>query len=525
MDPSTSQDILEKLSKASRRVQTVVAGNPNASFKVLINLAVIFPRIVENNMGLWLSEVDQIQTKDADIIQAYLAMAKFGTNRRRLEFLAGHPDRAVRVEVARNILTPARCLEDLAEDPDYEVRVACASNQSTPPEILAAMEEPSHLPSSSRILNALVENVSTPEPRIYAICEDQVRFDLDLWVDFTVHNPSVSPRCLAILASSKREGILMAVASHPETPMEKIFELAKNTSSYVAINAIQNIGVTAERMLEHLRSTGALNDIAQSAMAYRDDLDASMMSTIVEAGFEKACVNLASNPTTPVAILQMLAWKNFLAVDMKLSSNKNTPTDVLDVIAKRTDSDIGKSIAIHPNCSADTLTYLSKRSSATRLLENVAGNKRTPTKVLRKLSRHPNHLVVCQVARNESTTVDVLDQLAASKLEDVRKSLARNPCVPLAILEALAKDKNFMVRYCVATHPRLPLLSMKSLAQDDDPDVRAQITKNSCAPREILESLAQDTSFKVVLAVAESDFAPPELVQQAKARLPPMEDV
>ena len=110
---------------------------------------------------------------------------------------------------------------------------------------------------------------------------------------------------------------------------------------------------------------------------------------------------------------------------------------------------------------------------APEVLDLVASNPNTPTKVLRRLARCSDDWgrTGMRVAQNHRATVGLLGELARSH--------------------------NWEMRYVAAWHPRVPVSALRRLARDDSCEVRSAVARAEAAP--VLEALASDPDVCEVL--------------------------
>jgi hypothetical protein len=75
-------------------------------------------------------------------------------------------------------------------------------------------------------------------------------------------------------------------------------------------------------------------------------------------------------------------------------------------------------------------------------------------------------------------TDETWNWLAEDIEKDVREALALNKKTPLKILEKLSKDEHYMVRWNVAKHPNVSKKILNKLVKDDDEDVSNEAKNN-----------------------------------------------
>ena len=104
------------------------------------------------------------------------------------------------------------------------------------------------------------------------------------------------------------------------------------------------------------------------------------VDTLVELAKDSHCdvrSSAAGNPNTPVDTLVELAKDNHWAVRSSAAGNPNTPVDTLVELAKDSDCDVRRSAAGNPNTPSGTLVELAK-DSHWAVRRSAAGNPNTP---------------------------------------------------------------------------------------------------------------------------------------------------
>lgn len=102
---------------------------------------------------------------------------------------------------------------------------------------------------------------------------------------------------------------------------------------------------------------------------------------------------------------------------------------------------IRQQVASNPSTPPAVLAYLAKHGSP-RVLERVAENPRTLPQSLEQLAQANGANVRAAVADNANTPLDVLTMLATDPDVDVRYRIAENPTVCEDTLKALSEDSN-----------------------------------------------------------------------------------
>ena len=153
------------------------------------------------------------------------------------------------------------------------------------------------------------------------------------------------------------------------------------------------------------------------------------------------------------------------------------------------------------------------------VLDLVACNPRTPTRVLRRLWRGscgwPR--TDLRVAQNRSAAAGLLGELARSADWELRYVAAWHPKVPVSTLRRLAADESDRVRSAVAYAESAPTEVLEGLASDADVWVRRNLGWNPSTPRAVLEALLGDR-LAVVRAAAVANKHTPAALAATRTR-------
>ena len=136
------------------------------------------------------------------------------------------------------------------------------------------------------------------------------------------------------------------------------------------------------------------------------------------------------------------------------------------------------------------------------VMDLVASNPRTPTRVLRRLAMHwrGGARLDLRVVQNRCATAGLLDELSRSGRE-VGYLVAWHPKVPVRTLRRLARDESVRVRATVAGAVSAPTAVLEVLASDQEVWVRRNVASNPSTPRAVLEVLLRDRRAEVRAAV------------------------
>ena len=153
------------------------------------------------------------------------------------------------------------------------------------------------------------------------------------------------------------------------------------------------------------------------------------------------------------------------------------------------------------------------------VLDLVASNPKTPTRVLRRLCGGWWGWVRTdlRVAQNRGATAGLLGELAKSLDWELRYVAAWHPKAPVSALRRLARDESSQVRAAVAHAVSAPTGVLEDLASDRDVWVRRNVAWNQSTPGGALEALLGDR-LAVVRAAAAANGNTPVALAASRAR-------
>ena len=175
--------------------------------------------------------------------------------------------------------------------------------------------------------------------------------------------------------------------------------------------------------------------------------------------------------------------------------------------------------ASDPAARPSVLERLADEMGVPEVLDLVAANPRTPTRVLRRLCRGSRGWprTDLRVAQNRSATAGLLGELARSPDWELRYVAAWHPKMPVSALGRLARDESHQVRSAVAYAASAPTAVLEDLASDADVWVRRNAAWNPSTPRAVLETLLGDR-FADVRATAVANENTPVGLAAGRAR-------
>jgi Leucine rich repeat variant len=518
-DPTTSPNRLVQLARhRSVIVRKAVAGNPNASRKILVSLALTWPEIVASNPVLewwlledanWLAEIDE-RARHRLLGARSMAdgtrwwAARFGnhddyaallmcahTTRDKLEYVrkenesqsdfindhvavssgatlvTGHPvddvmmeELIVDADEARDLLAlarPAGWALELLDLSSTDLRRAVASHASTTPALLARLM----LDDDERTIRSAEQNpnseLEVPEAGISA---------RDLVHRVRTDDPTLTLEQLNIVRDSPLG--LSCLVDHPSTPDDLIGSLVADGSWIVRQTTAGSSRLTFEQL---------------EILAIDDDRDVRAAA--------------ASNPRLGLPIVRAL----------QSDRDELVRTEATEAVERRK----GESGALLTN------DELRRRLDAGRAI-TVAAYPDLPLAMQGELAASMDWRVRHCLAANPTCAPSVLDSFTSDEDVDVRRQVARNPRAGHNTLKVMAADASSEIR-AVITERITEAGVLKSLSTDDDSDVRRAVANNPSSPASAIRALAEDQSIDVRASVARRLKLPAALLLRLAADL------
>lgn len=217
---------------------------------------------------------------------------------------------------------------------------------------------------------------------------------------------------------------------------------------------------------------------------------------------EKVRANIAGNTTTPAKILEKLSSDDEEKVLVKLASNPNTPPDLLLKLYKENDSDINLSLAGNPNTpDAVLIKFLQGEGggmlSGCDLLASVIANPKIDKDVLKENVNHDSLCIRKGVALNPNVSPEILNILSKDKEKLVREAVAKNTNTPSDILDyIITQEKDGWLptpRDYAFSNPNIPIELLKKYSLQEDNEIRKNIASNPSLPADVSrESFTKD---------------------------------
>ncbi len=274
------------------------------------------------------------------------------------------------------------------------------------------------------------------------------------------------------LLETKNFRVLLALASNPTIPIEKLSQLAAinldgNLTLVIRWLLISNVGASTE-FLDEIASDIQLN--SQSAQFTHNGKEFTLKGEQLRV---EAAMKLGSSSVLLSSML--IEDSTYLKFEICRNLTNHFPRNLFEILSRDQDYRIRKTIGENPSCPSAILTNLAKDS------------------------KYP---VRRSVAKNPAIELQLIEQLARDNSMWVREGVARNPNCPIHLLEILAKDEHSRVRYAVAlnraSHQEI-LFDLGTESEEDENSsfVRLGVARNLNAPYWILLNMLDD-SYKYV---------------------------
>ncbi|BAZ13362.1 hypothetical protein NIES4071_52010 [Calothrix sp. NIES-4071] len=416
-DPELLQELARSQDKATRRA---VAANPNTPADTLLRLGAEFPmQLVENPVFslLLLENPNLVAEIPLPTLRSILKLDNVPLF--ILEQAANKADVEVQLALANNIQTSKKVLERLTQSRDAQVAESARLHVNFAGELTEGYEEKAR---------EVIQGNMSPAYRA----------------------ESNSLYCLAILAQicpipkyiieylvqdSSYEYICRSLATSPATLPDVLRQLACHINPIIRYEVARNPRVPTDTKLQLMADCEEIHGLGSVRSA------------------------LASNPDTPLTILESLAKENYSKVREKVAQNPNTPLSVIQELINDKNGEVA--------CIASEIIKLRQSSYGVFDFSNESVRIANILETYQRPDWDKNWSNRSHAASNPNTPIFLLEELAKDKEEMIRQSVASNPKTPISILEKLAQDDSHHVRYAIAWNIRTPTdIVFKQLARD-----------------------------------------------------------
>lgn len=483
--PQSFYALGEAIESGDRTALFNAARNPNTPVSILAQIAKhpdeIVRRVLTDNPDLPLNIRLELIRDPSVSVRCALAHKHYDrqTPVQVLELLANDRSPTVRETVAGNSDTPLEILVKLANDSNREVKAKVAGNLNTPTAVLE------RLGLEEGILNA--RNPNTPGSVLAKAVSQMGGDELADFLKHPVSNSQMPASTLEQLANRNNYSIRYRVASHPNTPASALEKLAGDSYSPTT-RSVASHRNTPPRILEQLA--------ANSDYTTR--------------------YNVAQNPHTPPAALEIIAryqetetnapatansrnQKN--EIYRRIAANSRTPLAVLEMLAAR-------EFVTEPETEESRAAAMFSGWNIEDVLQALVYNNSLTPQILAILALDPSPKIRSLLARHPNLTSELWQQLAADEDEEVRGAIASSTNCSTFILQTLASDSDREIRQKVAANSNTTANTLEFLSQDLNSQVREKVAVNPNTAPSILEQLARDEQVEVRRAVAQNPNTP-----------------
>lgn len=265
----------------------------------------------------------------------------------------------------------------------------------------------------------------------------------------------VSPEVLDVIANDINKFIRGKVARHSNTDQKTLLRLSNDEDNHVRSEVAENRNSPPEALLNIVNTLNDTDNRDHGGTVHR----------------------IVDNWNTPPEALAKLVSYPDEGIKKKLSYDERMTPEALDALLISLDNikpdakkQIERRIAEHYDLLPQTLERLSN-STDEEILKLVAANRKTPTKVLYKLSLKDNPISVI-------------------------KAVATNNNAPSSLLMSLYNLGNEQINLALASNPNTPVETLKLLAKNADKPLIANLTYNSNTPSEELENFSKIDSLE-----------------------------
>lgn len=313
-NPSTPVSALERLVEVQRKaVQCQLAQNPSIPLSLLeqlvIEKTVVVRAAVARSPSAPVVIFERLALDDKKEVRKSIAQNACAPGY-ILDRLAEDEDKSIRMYVAGNLSTPVSVLKRLADDIDKDTRTATAANPSTPIFLLESLA----LSDEADVRRSVAENSSTPGFVLARLAEDDVK-NIRMCV---AGNPSTPVSVLERLAEDTDAHTRTVVAGNPSSPgsvLQRMLLISTEVSpeiikrvtiSIAGSDPLSDLMALRAQMLGKLTSGTTPSASRLLGLRLPDCPAVTLEKAQRSADWRERC-SVASNPNTPLAVVQLLA--------------------------------------------------------------------------------------------------------------------------------------------------------------------------------------------------------------------------
>ena len=373
-----------------------------------------------------------------------------------LTLLAGDKDDDVRAGVASNPNTPTELLELLAKDSDEVVRWAVAGNTSTPSDTLNLLSQD----EDGVVRRAVVGNRNTSESILDPLDEDPLdeedldEEDLDEEDEIDLHEVIYENEESITWISKK-------FISYSDDDYIRYRALNGIDEKKVSPRTLKFLSDDENAIEEdETYGTGVIHDGIRVAVARHPETPIEILEVLSEDEEPRVVDAVAGNPNTPIYILEKIAQeevdlKNSLevwegSIWITLAKNENSPAHLVEQFTLEANPYLRRVAFDHPKATLESKALASllgfpkswNSDYHSRFREVVWGDEwRT---------WNESALEMEMIQALSTLTPERLAELASDPNVHVRRAVSHHPLVPVNLL---ASDSDELVRYAISKNP------------------------------------------------------------------------
>ena len=342
-----------------------------------------------------------------------------------------HPNKYKRINVARNIATPADVLALMAEDEDQEVQLYVAANPNTP------LENILDFASIEQFKEAVAKNESAP---------DQILAELSLNEKTAVRgnvagNPKTSLETLKVLLNDNEEYVRACVIENPNATQLIKVDSIKLIQFEVRLEMIARNKNTPAEILEYLSKNESVE--VRKKVACNPSTSVHVIEYLSDDSASEVRRSLALNPSTPSSILEKLSQDNDIAVATSTAWHPQTSASILEKFAKLKDIPIKLALAEHPNTPLNILLNLLKQKDV-KIRKKLTFHSQQYPEIREALLKDSEGEVRISIFKCVDLSSETLEQLVnQTSLENELQVLLEHPNLSTKLVEVISNQLFF----------------------------------------------------------------------------------